>query len=347
MWIMHRSVRFAGACTCLFVAVLAGCSKEIWITQYPVFYQKGKIKSVAVLPFKTPGNPGSQGGRIIADGLATALTNSGTYKRVYNYNHLSALLQQHDLKDLFSDTPSTKGLTALRNATNVDAIIVGSVSTYSATTRNERKQRPVYGTDVNGNTVIVGYKKYILSRNEANVSVTAALLRTSDGSTIYALPAPATGRAAVQGSPPRYDRNACLSYAVDQVVRQLLLRFAVVRRRIRVDPKRALRTATGRYDGKWEDTEEFSVRSDMMLVVVDLPTVCDRNRFRLVIVREDSREVLAEQELVWSARNSGRGQSYKFNPSEIAKRGGGPGEYVVKFYSGEEPVITRDFEIVP
>lgn len=337
-------VRAASVCICGCLLAPAGCMKEIWITQYPEFYQKGRIKSVAVMPFRCPAAPRSTGGIIIADGLAAALVNNGTYGRVYNRSDLRALLAEHDLKDLFSDSP-VSAAKALKKVTNAQALITGSVTTYSATSRDERRSRQVrYGYDSKGNP-LYRRERYTYTRNEANVAVTASIIRVSDGTTIYALPAPAAGRAAAQGSPPRYDADACLTSAVNQVVHKLLPHFAVVRIKIRVDPRKALRTATGRYDGKWECTKEFSALSDMMLVVVDLPTVCDRNHFRLVIVREDSREVLAEQELVWSAQDTGRGRSYRFNPSEIARRGGGPGEYVVKFYSGEEPVMTRDFEI--
>ena len=100
-----RFLRAASVCICGCLLVQAGCTKEIWITQYPDFYQPGQIKSVAVMPFRCPATPRSTGGIIIADGLATALMSNGTYERVYNRNDLRALLAEHDLKDLFSDNP--------------------------------------------------------------------------------------------------------------------------------------------------------------------------------------------------------------------------------------------------
>ena len=344
MWTMNRSVKFAGACTCLFAAALAGCTKDIWIVQYPAFYQKGQIESIAVMPFRCPAAPRSTGGIIIADGLAAALMNNGTYQRVYNRSDLRALLAEHDLKDLFSDTPTTKGLAALRKATDAQAIIVGSVSTYSATTRNEPKQMPIYGTDANGNLIIIGYNRYVLTRNEANVSATAALLRVSDGSTIYAVPAPAAGHMWAQGSPPQYDPNACLSFAVNQVVRQMLERFAVVRRKIKVDPNKALRTASELYDNKWVWKDTFKADEEKMFVVVKLPASCDRNRFRLVVVRKDTREELAAMDIEWTKKYGAYG--YGFSPKSIAQAAGGPGEFTIKFYSGPEPVMTRNFRIV-
>jgi hypothetical protein len=36
-----------------------------------------------------------------------------------------------------------------------------------------------------------------------------------------------------------------------------------------------------------------------------------------------------------------------FSPRKIAQKGGGPGEYQVKFYAGPEPAMVRDFKIMP
>ena len=80
-----------------------------------------------------------------------------------------------------------------------------------------------------------------------------------------------------------------------------------------------------------------------MFVVVRLPGLCDRNRFKIVIVRNGQREVLAEQEIIWTSKYNSFG--YLFNPKQIAEKGGGAGEYLIKFYSGPEPVMTRKFSV--
>jgi hypothetical protein len=87
-----------------------------------------------------------------------------------------------------------------------------------------------------------------------------------------------------------------------------------------------------------------------MLVVVSLPPSADRNRFRITIVRKDARQDLASTEFVWSnSQVTGTGKSaarsFEFSPRDIAAKGGGAGDYVVKFYSGPEPVMLREFKI--
>jgi hypothetical protein len=80
-----------------------------------------------------------------------------------------------------------------------------------------------------------------------------------------------------------------------------------------------------------------------MFVVVELPAECDKNDFKITIVRKDQREDLAVQKVRWSRQNKSFG--YEFNPSEIAAAGGGVGEYEIKFYSGPDPVIRKKFKI--
>jgi hypothetical protein len=62
-----------------------------------------------------------------------------------------------------------------------------------------------------------------------------------------------------------------------------------------------------------------------------------------VIVRENTREELAAKDIVWSKKHGSFG--YAFSPKSIADAGGGPGKFIIKFYSGPEPVMTQDFKI--
>ena len=231
---------------------------------------------------------------------------------------------------------------AFKKHTDVTAILTGTVTTYSTTTKSERRRIARYATRPDGSSYIAGYTPYVFTRNDATVSVTATLIRVSDGATIHATPA-VDWHAWAQGSPPKQDVNVCLAQATEVVVARLLETFAPVRKIIKVDPSKALRIANELYDDEWTFCEEIDSASDKMFVVVSLPSSCDRNRFRITIIRKGQRETLAEKPIVWSADYGSYG--YAFEAGEIIEKGGGPGEYEAKFYSGQKPVLRRTFRI--
>ena len=321
---------------------LAGCGKKIWITQYPVF-ETAEIKGVAVVPFRNL-TPNRFAGEIVSDHLCSALMQNGTYVHVYNRSHLKTLMDERDLKLALSDD-SAAAASSLRKVASVQAVLVGSVTTYAVSTHTEIMKFPQYAKDAYGNTYVAGYTEIPMTTNEGDVAATAALIRVSDGSTIYAMPVPAQAKVTSQNGK---SMQACLADATSQAVWQLLSSFAVVRREITVNPDKDFRLASEIYDNKWTYKDSFAASDDRMFVVLRLPVNCDRNRFRVTIIREGERHDLAEQDIVWSKdfgdeKSPGRG--FEFSPRQIAAKGGGPGKYVVKFYSGPEPVMLRNFTI--
>jgi hypothetical protein len=317
---------------------LAGCSETLTITQVPEFYTPD-LKAIAVAPFRNQ-TTRKGAGDIIADNLATGLMANGTYK-TFNRNDLKAVMDESDLQIAMGGN-SAAAADKLKKLTQVQAILVGSVTTFSATSNSQPQQVADYAYDSKGNQYIAGYHTEVQTRNEANVTVTASLIRVSDGTTIYATPQPLWARVWAQGSPPGKDIHACSSEASAMVAAQLLETFAPVRKQIKVDRSKALQTASELYDNKWTYKDKFKPTDQKMFVVVALPASCDRNRFRLVIVKKDQREDQATQDFTWSKEHAGFG--YAFDPSKIAAKGG-PGEYEVKFYSGPEPVMRRKFTI--
>jgi hypothetical protein len=327
-------VMLAGA-----LSLLGGCSKKIWVTQVPDFYTPD-LKTVAVVPFRNQSD-WKGAGDIIADKLAAALMANGSY-RVFNRNDLRTLLDEQDLQIAFGSDTAAAART-LSKVGDVQAVLVGTVTTYAATSNSQQRQDPVYAYTPQGVMYVAGYKTYVFTRNEGNVQVTASLLRTSDGTTIAATADPRWSRVWAQGSPPTKDAYACVADAASSVVAQLVETFAPVRKQVTIDPGKTLRLASELYDNKWTFTDTFSATDTKMYVVISLPPACDRNPFKITIIRAGERTDLAMQEIRWSKEYGAYG--YLFNPSDIAAKGGGPGQYEVKFYSGPEPVLRRSFRI--
>jgi hypothetical protein len=320
------------------LSAAGGCSKKIWVTQVPDFYTP-KLQTVAIAPFRNK-TKWQGAGDIISDKLAAALAANGAY-RVYNRNDLKTVLDEQDLQTALGGGAAAAG--QLKKLENVQAILTGTVTTYSATSSSQSRQDPVYATDNNGNSYVAGYRRYVYTRNEGNVTVTATLIRTKDGSAIAATGEPLWARVWAEGSPPSKDQHACVSEADMNVVDQLVETFAPVRKQVSVDPDKALRLASELYDNRWTYTDTFKASDKKMFVVVELPPACDRNDFKITIVRKDQHEDLVSQQIRWSKAHHSFG--YTFDPSKIAAKGGGPGEYEIKFYSGPEPVLRRTFRI--
>lgn len=325
------------------LVAVGGCGEEkIVITQFPAWYQ-GQVKTIAVAPFRNAsGYDGA--GNIISDALAAQLTANGTYT-VYNRSNLNMFQNEQDLRtELGMD--NKKLVAALRKNANVEAVLIGTVNIYSATERREQRTRPIYQyNQYTKQNQIVGQQPYVFTRNDANVTVSAELIRISDGRPIASTAQPATGHVWAQGSPPQYDKNACLNGALQNAIAQLVSTFAVTRQVITVKPSKDFRTAKSLYDGEWDYEDKFLVSETQASVVLRLPPSCDRNRFRVAIVRKDSRRTLYDKEFVWSKKNSQLGMGLPFDPSQIAKEGGGRGEYEAKFYAGPKPVMKHSFRI--
>ncbi len=315
----------------------AGCMAQIPILQYPTFWQDGDVRTVAVAKFRNTSVYDHQAGNTISDRLAAALAANGTYERVYDRGDRRTRMARQDLTTLSAAGPARR--------TDVDAIIVGTVTSFDATSETDHEAEPLYATDADGSSYIVGYRPF--TRNEAIVSVTAKMVDARTGETIHTSQ-PAQSHVWSEGSPPEYNMDACLAAAVNNVTDQLLDEFAIVDRILTVNKGDTLKITTGEYyDGEWQDQDTFTPSDETITVVVNLPPEADRSHFRLTIIRDETRTDLAAQEFVWSRDAPAGGMVFTFDLLEIAANGGGPGDYVLKFYAGEKPVIEKKFTIEP
>jgi len=334
----------------LIAAVAAGCGgKPIQITQYPRFYDPRNpathVKTIAVVPFRNqvPQAKAQTVGEAISEELASALGNTGTYGQVYNRAALQTMLNEQDLKIALGGNPQSMS-SVFKKMVNVQAVLTGAVTGYTSSSRTFTKMVPVAKWNKYTKKMTIVQQRKIVTRNEAAVTVTAALTRTSNGSSIYSA-SPITRRAASEGSPPPLGMTGCLSRARAGAVRALTEQFGIVRKTIRV-PGGAFKTARGIFDGKWEHTNKFKVSDPKIYVVLKLPDSCAENIFQIKIARRDQQANLASQIITWKPGHFVTGRGIEFSPGQL-----GPGKYVAKFYPGPgenvQPKLFAKFEIKP
>ncbi|MDP6545212.1 MAG: CsgG/HfaB family protein [Phycisphaerae bacterium] len=330
------------------VTALGGCVKKIPIVQYPIFWDRAP-KTVAVTPFRNKTRIRNIGVQVTSD-LATRLSANGSYT-VYDRMLLKAYLNEQDLQRAFS-TDQDAAASAMVKIGKVQAILTGVVTTcHWPRTRMEVKVR----TRQFVNSLGVKYTrpvKYYVYTNEAELKANASLLRITPNGPQVIHSHPVRGYAKSKGETPKYSREACMSIARAQVVQKLLEQFAVIRKLIPVSPSKAFFTATDQpYAGKWPKSKKFSVSSGQKIILVlMLPPQCDRNTFKITVSRKKGRTELAAFDVRWTKAMSAApaGKQFVLNPADLATKGGGPGDYVIRLFSGQpKPVIEHKIKIEP
>lgn len=317
----------------------AGCGTKIKVNQYPQFYSES-LRAIAVVPFRSAAKD-PNAGTVISENLARAMMQNNTY-RVFSHNDLAALMDQQDLMVYASSGDATAAASKLKPGGKVQAMLVGTVTLYDHTSSTQQRQDPQYTYDDKGRQQFAGYRTYAYTRNEATVAVSAALIRVSDGTQIHAT-AEAVGRDNCQGEVPARDRFECLRRATAAAVNKMVEEFAVTIKEVGVGSKN-FRPAIENYDNQWKWADRFSEQDEKMYLVLTLPPSCDRNVFRIVIVRQDQREELASVEINYERNWADGGKGFEFSPKDLASKHG-PGSYQAKLYHGKTPVIVQKFKI--
>ncbi|MCP4375252.1 MAG: hypothetical protein GY794_03605 [bacterium] len=316
------------------MTALGGCTKEIPIIQYPVFWDRAP-KSIAVTPFRSETRMRHMGAQIASD-LASLLSINGSYT-VHDRGALRAYLNERELQQAFSSDREVAS-SAMVKIGKVQALLTGTVTACNwPRTRSESRVISQRFYNPNGTS----YTRPVRQRfytNEAEIRVNASLLRITPNGPQVIHSCPVVGYAKSEGVAPSLSRDGCLSSARNQVVQQLLENFAVVRKMIKVKPSETFFTATGQpYAGKWPKSKKFSASSGQnIIIVLKLPPQCDRNRFRITVSRKEGRSDLFSHEVRWTkALSMQGGLQLKLSPSDLASKGGGRGEYIIRLFSGQ------------
>lgn len=318
---------------------VTGCGTKIRVRSYPVFYTPD-LKYVAVVPFRSTAHD-PQAGVSVSETFARELMANQTYQ-VLSHNDLGAMAAQEDLMIYAKSGDASAAASKLKLAGKIQGLLVGTVTIYNSTHQTTPRSDPIYIPDGQGGIRYGGQRNYTVTRNEGNVAVSAAMIRVSNGQQIHAT-GEAVGHYVSEGENPRCDQFACLRIATEQAVRKLVQEFAVTLQEITISDKN-FRTASECYDGQWQFTSKFKMSDPKVIVMLQMPSVADRNPFRIVIVRHDGREELASKEVMYDRAWSERGQGFEFGIADLLKKGG-PGTFTAKLYQGPAPVLKYNFKI--
>ena len=330
------------------MTALGGCVKKIPIVQYPIFWDRAP-KTVAVTPFRNETHIRHIGMQVTND-LGTQLAANGSYT-VYDRTLLKAYLNEQDLQRAFSSDQEAAA-SAMVKIGKVEAILTGAVTTCNwPRTRTETKVRTQKFRSASGVKYTRPVKYYVYT-NEAELKANAVLLRITPNGPQVIHSCPLRGYVKSSGTTPKYSREACLSIARAQVIQQLLDQFAVIRKLIQVKPSEAFFTATDQpYAGEWPKSKKFSIAGGQKIILVlKLPPQCDRNRFKITVSRKDGRTDVATFDVRWTKAMSAvpTGKQFILNPADLAAKGGGPGKYVIRLFSGQpKPAIEHKIKIEP
>jgi len=341
--------RIAPACLALIaITALGGCTKKITITQYPVFWERAP-KSIAVTPFRNNTNLRHIAMGITSD-LATKLSSNGSYK-VYDRTLLKAYLNEHDMQMAFSSDEQAAA-SAMAKIGKVKAILTGAVTVCNwPPTRSKVKVISQRFFNPNGTSYTRPVRHYTYT-NEAEIKVNASMLRITPNGPQVIHSTPVRGYMKSTGPKPKYSREGCLAIARALAVRELVEQFAVVRKIIKIKPSESFFTATGQqYAGEWPKSKNFSIASGQKIILVmRLPERCRRNKFTITVNKKDDRNELARFDIMWTREMTATpgGKQFVFDPSDLASRGGGPGNFVIRLYSGQaKPSIEHKIKIKP
>ena len=329
------------------VASASGCGKKMWVMEYPDFYGP-QLKTVAVVPFDSPPHPTA--GRMLADRLADALRENGTYRVVRPAALPEAPLSTTRPAD--EEEALDRLLDHLRERGDVQAVIVGTIDLFRISRRDYYypvRRSAYWGHGYrgyrgfgygNGQPYYCDYEHYV--RSEATVAADAAIIRVMDGQVMHVAPAMLATTVSEDSYASRGVAVTLLDEAAEHVIERMVDEFAVVRKRIGINPDHALRTARGEGERDWLYEDDFTDTDTKALVIVRLPRQADRNPLRITVRREGRDAILAEESFTW---RSGQGAwVMEFSPAALVDAGG-IGEYKVRLYSQGEEALKRQFKI--
>ncbi len=325
----------------------AGCSRSIWIAQYPPFYDP-RLKTVAVMPFDSRSTR-PEAGAAIAERIAKVLRANGTYS-VISGEELQALMTSLKVRILPDDKPREVAR-KLAAAGNIQAVLVGKVlnlqteSKAVAMAEGGSSDEDRYGFEsprrAFGDDDERVAKTRRTTRNSGRIAADVFFLGIGDCSSIYAAMPGAVAAFSALADESKLNREQCLEKAYDLLGAKLAAAFACVPKRIKIPRRGVLATARKGPSGDLRLTSRFTP-GEQLHVLVRLPEVCSYNRLRVEIARPANPLRLAGHSFTWSRDRPI--YSWVFDLSLLAHTAGA-GEYVVNLYCLDKLALSRGFRI--
>lgn len=328
------------------MALLAGCQADLPIREYPSFYDPD-LRTVAVAPFAND-SLNERAGQYIATRLARALEANRTYK-VIGPTELASRLADADLAAPADGKPESWARLAGK-LEGVQAVLTGRVDRFSAGIGSYLERESVavgggYGWHgpyrrLGGGLYAPIYVSYPYAH--ARVAASVQFLQAGSGSSIHNIPGLVSAECDSRNDRARTPEE-CLAHATDAVASRILDEVAIVDKTLKIQPDKALRTATGPAKAP-EFTDDIPASAPALLVVLDLPASVARNRVVLEIAADEDAPQLARRELTWPVDATRQVVSFEIPPLLDAHK---PGRFVVRLEVHGHAVTHRDFEIRP
>ncbi|MFW5798785.1 MAG: hypothetical protein ACOCXX_03920 [Planctomycetota bacterium] len=312
---MSRAYSIHLLCITLVTSLLTGCSANRARTfkTVPACYAPG-LDHVAVAPMvnRSGHRDALQSAQ---DALVQALGQSGTLT-VLTPDKVHDLAGTDLLKDARNDPWELLDL--LRRNTEADTLLLTTLVTSSQKTHRLPMRAGRAGPD-----------NPLVTVHECAVGFTARLIRVSDGLKLLEVNDPLS--ATVVGSAPEDTPANCIERARHDAAHRLVSLVAPTPARLMAEAPPAVRLSTGLVDNRWQWTDHVAPTTDKATLVVTLPDRFNLMRFRLVVARAGSPEVLWEHPLTWTSAYDSFGWSV---PIGQLRTRNGPGRYVATLHSG-------------
>jgi hypothetical protein len=332
---------------CTAATLLCGCGggsrREAAITVYPN-WEFQNYERIAVLPTKVSDRKAADAAGVLNDRLTELLSGAKQFE-VLSRAELKDVLTEQDLARL-TDVADPSTALPEGQVRIAEALVVTQITEFRLSKDRVERSRPVYGRDRRGRVIQTGEERYFEYTESVSVSGNVRVVDAATGEVLTSYSSsPIRLQDSRKNEPPKRRAEDMAASAARELALDFYRNVAPQRVAIRLE-RDMIFVATDEFDG-FGQTDRLSDSNETFLVVVmDLPPACDRNKFRVAVSAEEGEANLFSEEFIWSGQATASGLSWEVPMSALAATGAK--RFNLKMYSGKsmEPMLTRPFELV-